>query len=102
MSVAGGPDAVVVRDSATTHSTTDAPRTMSFPGLHVAVPVARPLSLALLVLSLLTATALAALARRTSPSNEAEQTRRRWPSWQRGRPADPALDAKRRGDVRGP
>jgi hypothetical protein len=81
LALAGGPSTLTVTDSATkTSSTVLAPPALSLMGHQLAVSNARPLSLWLLLLSLLTATGTALMARQARRLEEGAVIRRRYGS----------------------
>jgi hypothetical protein len=80
LALAGNPSTLAVRGTSTTTSKTEAVNKLSFLGIQLAVSTARTLSLALLLLSLLAGLAIAWGARRTRPTGEVEEIRRRWSS----------------------
>ena len=80
LALAGGPGTLTVTDSATTVSTVVAPPALSLMGHQVAVSNARPLSLSLLLLSLLVAAGIALMARRVRRLEEGAVFRSRYGS----------------------
>jgi signal peptidase I len=80
LSLAGSPNTLRVAGTSTTTSSTDSLNTLSLLGIQVPVYLARLLSLLVLLLSLLAAGAIVTAARRTRPSGEVEEIRRRWSS----------------------